>query len=119
MEQDENMGDAVGTMVTALAWVSRGYAKPVLEGYEPSAKELSKHQKLQQKISKGNKEKDLGKLAKQVEENLEQMEIDGESEDDGLDAPIFTPELAALKAKETGQEYIDDDENMDGEEDGA
>jgi hypothetical protein len=47
------------------------------------------------------------------------MEIDGESEDDGLDAPIFTPELAALKAKETGQEYIDDDENMDGEEDGA
>ena len=114
MEQDENMGETVGTMVTALAWVSRGFAKPMLEGYEPSAKELSKHQKLQQKISKGNKEKDLSKLTKQVEENLEQMDIDGDSEDDGLDAPIFTPELAALKAKETGQEYFDDEE-MDGE----
>ena len=42
------------------------------------------------------------------------MDIDGDSEDDGLDAPIFTPELAALKAKETGQEYVDDEE-MDGE----
>jgi len=44
------MGEAAGTMITALAWVSRGYAKPMLDHYEPSAKELSKHQKLANKI---------------------------------------------------------------------
>lgn len=40
------------------------------------------------------------------------------SEDDEDDAPIFTPELAALKAKEQGKEVVSDQE-MDDAEEGA
>lgn len=29
-------GQNAGTMVTALAWVSRGFAKKVLDNYEPT-----------------------------------------------------------------------------------
>ena len=43
------------------------------------------------------------------------IESNGEDEDEDLDAPIFTPELAQLKAKELGQKYDaganDDDES--------
>lgn len=49
-------GDTQGTMVTALAWVSRGYAKPLLDVYEPTTKEMSKHQKLSHKLTKGEKD---------------------------------------------------------------
>jgi len=44
MEEDQDMGgEGVGTMVTALAWVSRGFAKPLLDVYEPTEKVMSKH----------------------------------------------------------------------------
>jgi hypothetical protein len=42
-QKDEDMGETTGTMVTALAWVSRGFAKPMLDNYEPDAKDLAKH----------------------------------------------------------------------------
>mgnify|MGYP006950300587 CR=1 FL=1 len=44
-DDDHNMeaGESVGTMVTALAWVGRGYARPVLDNFEPSQSELEKH----------------------------------------------------------------------------
>ena len=37
---DQDMADegAVGTMITALAWVSRGFAKPLLDAYQPTEK---------------------------------------------------------------------------------
>ena len=60
---------------------------------------------------------EIGKVAQQLTENLEKMSIEsnGEDEDEDLDAPIFTPELAQLKAKELGQKYDaganDDDES--------
>jgi len=38
---------------------------------------------------------------KKVEEDLANMELDSDS-DDEVDVPIFTPELARLKARETG-----------------
>lgn len=57
MEEDQEMGEAGGTMVTALAWVSRGYAKPLLDSYEPSQKELAKGQKMASKI---DKKKEIG-----------------------------------------------------------
>ena len=41
---------AIGTIVTSLAWVSRGFAKPLLDSYEPTEKELKKHQKAQSKL---------------------------------------------------------------------
>ena len=58
------MGETAGTMVTALAWVSRGFAKPMLDNYEPTAKELAKHSKLQKKISKDKKDQEIGKITK-------------------------------------------------------
>ena len=95
------MGETTGTMVTALAWVSRGFAKPMLDNYEPSAKELANHSKLQKKISKDKKNQEMGKMTQQVEEDLANMDLDSDSEGE-VDVPMFTPELARLKAKETG-----------------
>lgn len=110
-QNDENMGETSGTMVTALAWVSRGFAKPMLDNYEPSDKELAKHQKLHKKISKDKNSKEIGKITKQVEEDLANMDLDSDSEE--VDVPIFTPELARLKAKETGADFDDADEQME------
>lgn len=46
MDDDQEMqGGELGTIVTSLAWVSRGFAKPLLDSYEPSAKELAAHKK--------------------------------------------------------------------------
>jgi periodic tryptophan protein 1 len=64
----------------------------------------------------------MGTMAKQLEENLEKMNIDEEdSEDDNL--PVFTPELARLKKLEAGEHVSDDegsdDAEMDGENDGG
>jgi hypothetical protein len=42
------------------------------------------------------------------------MDLDSDSEDE-VDVPIFTPELARLKAKETGEDIDDDNEEMDDE----
>ena len=44
------------------------------------------------------------------------MDLDSDEDDDGEDAPIFTPELAKLKAKELGQEIASSDDDMDAEE---
>jgi hypothetical protein len=45
MDADQE-GPESKTIVTALCWVSQGYAKPLLEGYEPDDKEMKKHSKL-------------------------------------------------------------------------
>lgn len=52
-------------------------------------------------------------MAKAIEKNLESgaMDEDDDGEDDDADdAPIFTPELARLKAKEQGKPVPDDDD---------
>ena len=48
MESGEDGNLARGTMVTALCWVSRGYAKPVLQEAddELDAAEMREHRKL-------------------------------------------------------------------------
>ena len=43
------------------------------------------------------------------------MDIDSDSEDEEADVPIFTAELARLKAKETGEDLDDENEEMDGQ----
>ena len=51
-----------------------------------------------------------------MEAEQKQDHSSGDSEED-LEQPIFTSELAALKAKETGQEYaLDEDEEMNEED---
>lgn len=61
--------------------------------------------------------KDIGQAAKELQKNLDRMSLDGSSEDE-YDAPIFTAELAKMKAEAMGQKYDDDEEmeNEDGEE---
>jgi len=41
--EDEQMDGPLGTMVTAIAWVSRGFARPILDAYEPDEKVVQKH----------------------------------------------------------------------------
>ena len=58
--------------------------------------------------------KGIGAAAKAIEKNIEQaaaLEGEDDDEEDVDDAPIFTPELARLKAKEAGKELPDEDED--------
>ena len=70
--------------------------------------------------------KGIGQAAKAIEKNMMTDEAaaahqnDSSESDDADDAPIFTPELARLKAKEAGKELPpsdNDDENDDAEMD--
>jgi len=105
--------DLGNTMVTAVCWVSRGYAKPQLDDYEPDEAEIKQHAKLQKKLAKGADigTKDVAAAAKEIEKNLDDMNLDEEPEDDGDDLPVFTPELARLKAKELGQVVESEDQH--------
>jgi len=42
---------ANNTMITALQWVSRGFAKPVLETQEADRKVMMAHSKFQKKLA--------------------------------------------------------------------
>lgn len=46
MEGDNEGMAASNTIVTAISWVSQGYAKAVLENYDPDEGEIAKHSKL-------------------------------------------------------------------------
>ena len=50
--------------------------------------------------------KDIGQAAKELEKNLENMSIEDNSSDED-DVPIFTAELAKMKAEALGQTYND------------
>lgn len=59
--------------------------------------------------------KDIGQAAKELEKNLDKMSLEEGSEED--DVPIFTAELAKMKAEALGQTYEEDEEmDDDGEE---
>jgi len=67
--------------------------------------------------------KDMGTMAKAIEKNMENLSLnegEGDDSEDVDDAPIFTPELARLKAKEQGKPMpapdadIEDDDEMEG-----
>jgi hypothetical protein len=54
---------------------------------------------------------DMGHTAKKLEENMEFLDLgDDDDEDDG---PIFTPELAKLKAEAAGKKHEMDDDEME------
>lgn len=40
------------TIITSICWVSRGFAKQVLDDYEPKAEELRAYQELTKKLEK-------------------------------------------------------------------
>ena len=64
---------------------------------------------------------DMAKVAKQLAENMEDMDIDEDDEEDDDVGLIFTPELAMLRAKEKGEEFVgekDDMEDVDSDEEG-
>ena len=48
-----DMAAADGRMLTALTWVSRGYAKPVLQTADPEQdeKNIMKHSRMQKKLA--------------------------------------------------------------------
>lgn len=50
VHQDNN--DTAGAMVTALCWVSRGHAKPILEYQEMGEDELNRQNKMSKKIKR-------------------------------------------------------------------
>lgn len=56
------------TVISALCWVDRGYAKPILQEYEPTDEEILMHSKLSKKYLKQTganvMEGDIGKATK-------------------------------------------------------
>ena len=49
-------------IISSLCWVNRGYAKAMLEEYEPTEQELKKHKKLTKKLLKGKNITDISKI---------------------------------------------------------
>lgn len=52
MEVDDNETVATGAMVTAVCWVSRGHAKPLLDSHELDEKEAQQQAKDVKKMTK-------------------------------------------------------------------
>lgn len=61
-------------------------------------------------------QKDIGEAARDLEKNLEKMSLGDDESDEELDAPVFTHELAKMKAEAMGDKYEDEDEEMNDEE---
>ena len=66
--------------------------------------------------------KDIGQVAQDLAKNMEEMQLENPEDDEDSeidDAPIFTPELARLKAREAGKELPADegDEKEDADDD--
>jgi hypothetical protein len=63
---------------------------------------------------------DIGQVAQKLAENLDEMDLDQVNSDGEDNMPIFTPELARLKAKEKGEAFdepaADGDDQMDADE---
>ena len=112
-------------IISAVCWVDRGYAKATLEEYQPDANEIAKQKKLGKKLMKGQDptKGELSEVKNKIEEGLKNKEAEMDGEDSSSDdEPIFTSELARLKAKEKGQkpvntevgdEELGEDEEMD------
>ena len=56
---------------------------------------------------------EMGAVAEQLREKMDQMDLES-GEDSAEDAPIFTPELARLKAKEKGEKWESDGDEAEG-----
>ena len=54
MDEGDDVGLGRGTMVTALCWISRGYAKPMLQEADPEEDDIQmkQHLKMQKKIAR-------------------------------------------------------------------
>ena len=61
-------------------------------------------------------QKDIGDAAKELEMNLEKMSIDDEESYED-DIPIFTAELAKMKAEALGEKFKDEGEDQEMDED--
>jgi periodic tryptophan protein 1 len=61
-------------------------------------------------------QKDIGEAARDLEKNLDNMSLGDDDSDEELDAPVFTHELAKMKAEAMGDTFQEEDEEMDDEE---
>ena len=101
-------------IISAISWVSRGFARAQLEEILPSQAEIQEQKALGNKLMKGGDigEVELADAKQQIEAGLNaEMEGDGDSDDGNM--PIFTAELARLKKKEKGENVEDEDEGME------
>lgn len=61
-------------------------------------------------------QKDIGEAARDLEKNLDKMSLGDNDSEEELDAPVFTHELAKMKAQAMGEKFEQEDEEMDDEE---
>ena len=117
--------------------MSRGYAAPIMQQYEPNDSEILEHSKLSKKyLKKDIKTTELKEAANEMEANLDNMQVDYEdakkaldkAENDGeemIDAealggnmPIFSSELDKMKEQvikdDDGDENFVSDDGMEG-----
>lgn len=79
-------------IITSLCWVSRGYASAIVEEYEPTKQEIEQYKQIGQTLAeyfctlilRGDMEmQDYDKLTKEIENNLNDMDLDKYEEEDG------------------------------------
>jgi hypothetical protein len=66
------------SIISALCWVRKGHANPVLKEYEPTEEEYNQHLKASKKLLKGQdiSKKELKEAAKEIQQNMEDMDIE-------------------------------------------
>ena len=113
MEKNQNK-----TIISALCWVDRGYAAANLKEYQPTDEEMQRHLKISKKYLGGKdiNKTDIQEAAKEIEENLERIDLDDEDDELGGNMPFFTSELANLKEKEKKAMNLEDQSMSDDQE---
>lgn len=122
-EAEEHHQKTHKTIISALAWVDRGYAKAQLEEYMPTEQEIKANKKLAKKLLKGQDPNtmDIGEAKQTIESNLKAidnaMAAEDSSDDDGTNVPVFTTEMGNMINKEKGivndmDDEYGDEENM-------
>jgi hypothetical protein len=65
------------SVISALCWVNRGFAAPIMQQYEPDDEEILQHSKLSKKyLKKDIKTTEMKESAQEMEANVTAMQID-------------------------------------------
>eukprot|EP00347_Sterkiella_histriomuscorum_P014628 403360154 len=97
---------ADSAIITSLCWVSRGYAKAIIDEYEPTQQEQKAFNELTKQVGK---DKDYMDITKEIQQNMDSLNLDKYDEEES--DLVFTTELRLLKKGDKDDQMEDQDED--------
>jgi periodic tryptophan protein 1 len=96
-------------IITSLIWVSRGYAKQVVEEVEPNPEDIKMYQALTKNIDAAKKGGEIREITQEIEKELANLDLEKYDEEDG--DLVFTTELSRLNPKKEGDQDMGEEED--------